>query len=475
MIWLLFSALTALVVAAVIAPVALSKSAYSSAVPEAEVYKLQLADLDREEERGTIEKEEAEIARAEISRRLLRAGRQKSPALKVRNGAMSNAAFAPVAASIAIGAFGLYFYLGEPSLADQPLDGRLSVPTEQQTLSIQIAVLERKVRENASDADAWAQLAPAYFSQGNFDKSSEAFRKTIELSGENEERLVGLAEALIFANNGQIPEDAKQALKTAVLRNPKSTHGRLWLGIVAEQEGRKADAQKAYADLLNEDLNGTLRRIVTDRLTNLSGALAQNAAPHGQGSGDAPKGHEGGIRDMVDRLAERLKENKGSLDSWLMLMRSYYVLKEPEKAQDAVARARQQFASDPKALEAIDALVREATSPDAKAAEQAPASSSEEKGVQQVTPNSPDAALDPMILGMVSRLAERLKDNKGDLEGWLKLIRSYAVLKEPQKAQDAAVSARQQFAGDAKALEQIDTLLQEVKVTLPDKKEGAPK
>lgn len=323
MIWLLFSALTALVIAAVIGPVVLAKSADSSAAPEVEVYKLQLAELDREEERGMIEKEEAQISRAEISRRLLRASRQNGFALKVTKGAMSNVAFAPMAASIAIGAFGLYFFLGEPSLADQPLESRQS-----------------------------------------------------------------------------------------------------------------------------------------------ASSFAENASPHGQ-AGEAPAGHEDGVQGMVDRLAERLKENKGSLDSWAMLIRSYYVLQENDKAQEAVARARQQFASDAKALEAIDSLVRDLTSRNTEAAEGAPASQPDNKGEQQVTADSQDGEPGPEIRGMVSRLAERLKDNKGDLEGWLRLIRSYAVLKETDKAQEAAATARQQFAADPKALEQIDSLLREVKVTAP--------
>ncbi len=468
MIWLLFSALTALVIAAVIGPVVLAKSAGSSAAPEAEAYRIQLAGLDREEERGTIEKGEAQIMRAEISRRLLRASRQNGPAIDAPKGAMPNAGFAPVAASIAIGAFGLYFFLGEPSLAGQPLDQRQSVPTEQPPLSIEIANLERKVLENPSNAESWAQIAPAYFKARDFEKASQAFRKTIELSGENEERLLGLGESLTFAKNGEVPEAAKQAFTAAVLRNPKSGRGRLWLGVVAEQEGRSADAQKAYRDMLNGDLNETLKSVVTGRLADLSITAAEAATPHGQASGNPPQGHEGGVQDMVDRLAERLKDNKGSLDKWAMLIRSYYVLQLTEKAQEAVGRARQQFASDPKALEDIDSLVRELTSPGAKAAnaaEQAPAGPPDEKGEQQATANLPDGEASPAIRGMVSRLADRLKDNKGNIEDWLKLIRSYAVIKEADKAREAAASARQQFAADAKALEQIDALLVEVKVT----------
>ena len=38
---------------------------------------------------------------------------------------------------------------------------------------------------------------------------------------------------------------------------------------------------------------------------------------------------------------------------------------------------------------------------------------------------------------MVERLAERLKDNPDDLEGWRRLARSYQVLGETEKAKEA--------------------------------------
>ena len=46
-----------------------------------------------------------------------------------------------------------------------------------------------------------------------------------------------------------------------------------------------------------------------------------------------------------------------------------------------------------------------------------------------------------MIRGMVARLAERLEDEPGDLDGWLRLGRSYGVLGEPQKSRDAYAQA----------------------------------
>jgi len=420
-----------------------------------------------------MEKTDAQPARAEISRRLQRVARQNSRAEAGGTRGFA-AAFAPVAATIALLAFGAYFLVGEPSLAD-PAEKRISVPSEEQAFKIELANLEARIKENGADADAWSKLGQAYFKSGEFEKAAGAFRKTIELQGETEEALLGLAETLIFGNNGGVTDAAKQALNSAVQKNPKSGRGRLWLAIAVEQEGKKEEAQKAYRDMLNDDLTGPLRRMVTERLANLSTEAGKIVAPHGSSAENAPKGHQGNIPEMVERLAERLKAKGGSLDNWLMLIRSYYVLKEEGKAQDAVAKARQQFASDSGALQAIEALIREMTSPEKNAVEEAAASAPIDAPAPAGLTHGMNGDHGSMVQGMVSRLADRLKDNKGSLEDWLKLIRSYSVLKETEKAQDAAVAARGQFATDAKALEQINALLEEVKLAPSAAKAETPK
>ena len=46
-----------------------------------------------------------------------------------------------------------------------------------------------------------------------------------------------------------------------------------------------------------------------------------------------------------------------------------------------------------------------------------------------------------MIESMVTRLAERLKSEPDDIEGWTRLARSYNVLGKPEKARDALAKA----------------------------------
>lgn len=63
-----------------------------------------------------------------------------------------------------------------------------------------------------------------------------------------------------------------------------------------------------------------------------------------------------------------------------------------------------------------------------------------------------------MVSGMVSRLADRLKTDGSDVEGWLRLMRAYVVLGERDKAMTAAADARRALAGDADKLRRVDEL-----------------
>lgn len=72
------------------------------------------------------------------------------------------------------------------------------------------------------------------------------------------------------------------------------------------------------------------------------------------------------------------------------------------------------------------------------------------------------AAMDPkarqaMIESMVARLAARLEAEPGDLEGWGKLIRSYNVLGQPEKAADALRRAQAIFKDDPAALKTLSS------------------
>jgi cytochrome c-type biogenesis protein CcmH len=66
---------------------------------------------------------------------------------------------------------------------------------------------------------------------------------------------------------------------------------------------------------------------------------------------------------------------------------------------------------------------------------------------------------DEMIRGMVVRLADRLKENGSDVEGWQRLLRAYVVLGEHDKAHKAAAEAKRALASDPDKLHRIEEML----------------
>jgi cytochrome c-type biogenesis protein CcmH len=64
-----------------------------------------------------------------------------------------------------------------------------------------------------------------------------------------------------------------------------------------------------------------------------------------------------------------------------------------------------------------------------------------------------------MVRGMVSRLAERLKQDGNDVEGWLRLLRAYMVLGDKEQARAAADDARRALASDPEKLRRVDELI----------------
>jgi len=80
---------------------------------------------------------------------------------------------------------------------------------------------------------------------------------------------------------------------------------------------------------------------------------------------------------------------------------------------------------------------------------------------QSMSPDDREAMVDQMV----SRLATRLETNGDDLPGWLRLVRAYKVLGRSDDAKEALARAKGQFAGDAQAIKQLDTLAAELGLT----------
>ena len=83
----------------------------------------------------------------------------------------------------------------------------------------------------------------------------------------------------------------------------------------------------------------------------------------------------------------------------------------------------------------------------------------EKTGLPAPTPQTqdvPPAAMSAAIRGMVDGLAERLKSHPDDPAGWVRLVRAYGVLGEPDRQTAALSTARKLYARQPDILAQLD-------------------
>ncbi len=254
-----------------------------------------------------------------------------------------------------LGAVALYLVLGTPSLPGQPLASRMA-PTDRSIASL-VAQVEAQLAKHPDDGRGWEVLAPVYMRLGRFDDAVRARRRALALNGASAERQAGLGEALVAAANGVVTAEAKAAFESAVALDGDNFKARFFLGVAAEQDGRRDQAAVIWrAMLARAPADAPWTDIVRDALARVTGS-----GPSEQQIAAAAKlGSEQRsvmIRGMVTRLAERLARDGSDLDGWLRLVRSYMVLGERDKALKAAGEARRAFAGKPDQLRRIDQLL----------------------------------------------------------------------------------------------------------------------
>ncbi len=353
------------------------------------VYRQQLAEIDSDVTRGLMSEAEAEAARVEIARRLL--ARTQSLGSQARGDvALAESSF-PAAVDTAVPtrsrdgrerlfivvaglvpalALGLYLAQGSPGLPAQPAAERLAkAPAANVAIEELIARVEGRLRTNPTDGQGWDVIAPVYLKLERFRDANEAYRRAITLLGESVQRLSGLAESSVLANDGIVSEEARIAYRRVLELDGDRFEARFGLALALEQDGDVESATKAYEAILQASPpRAPWRQFVVERMD----ALAEKAGKSTPGGKTqlAPSGAEATIAalpegerrqvimQMVDSLAQRLKAEGNDLEGWRRLLRSWMVLGEPDKAESALGDARKALGMNPTALGEINSFAK---------------------------------------------------------------------------------------------------------------------
>ncbi|CAO4157473.1 c-type cytochrome biogenesis protein CcmI [Methylorubrum extorquens] len=520
-IWFILAAMTGAAVFALLWP--MSRRRRQGVGPEAEggdglatetgFYEDQLAEIERDLGRGLIAPAEAEAARAEAARRLLRASREEradgsgaapiaEPHLRQRRAA---SAFAlSTIPLVALVVYGLY---GSPNLPSQTDADRKATRAGAQDLMTAIGQIEARLANHPDDVRGWSVLGPVYMRLGRFDDAARAYAALVRLKGEDAQALSDWGEALVAAADGTVSPEARKVLGRALAADPKAAKPQFYLARGDEQSGDVAGAvRRLEAMAASAPADAPWLPTVRDNLARLKGetmaapkAAGEAGREAGEGARDRAKdGAKDGamseapvagpgsniqalppseridaIRGMVEGLERRLAKQGGSADEWLRLVRSHAVLGERDKALDALERGRKAFPDDKEAQARFDAQAHElglagAGTPPPKA------ENSEKPGERNAAePDTaanairamPPAEREAAIRGMVASLDRRLAAKGGSADEWMRLVRSYGVIGDRAAAAQALDRARMALAANPKAVERLDALGKELDLT----------
>ncbi|MCG2625923.1 c-type cytochrome biogenesis protein CcmI [Bradyrhizobium sp. WYCCWR 13023] len=328
---------------------------------EVAVYKDQLAEIERDLAAGLIAAPEAEAARIEISRRLLAADSSETSLAPNSSLKWRRAASVLALVGLPLVAVAIYVPLGSPALRDFPLAQRQrgTGPGMAQSLENLVVQVQQHLEKNPTDGRGWNVLAPVLERLGRFDEAVRAYRNSITYNGESPERRSDLGEAITAAANGVVTAEAKAEFERAHALSADDPKANYFLGLAAEQDGRKDDAANIWRVLLAKaPADAPWRPLVQASLARVGGggvtmpALSDETVAASKEMNDGDRNAM--IRGMVERLATRLKQNGDDVEGWLRLVRAYLVMGDRDKALGATTDARQAVAKDAERLRQLN-------------------------------------------------------------------------------------------------------------------------
>ena len=317
-----------------------------------EVYRDQLAELTRDEQRGLLTPEQARAAQIEIERRILALdeGKKFQPARPP-----SHHLTLAMAVILPLAGFGLYLMLGSPHLPSQSAMDRLA--EERSRTSPEVQALEAKVGQSPSDAQSWIDLGRAYGDVERAKDAKDAFAKAMALGRKEPDLLRQFAHAAILSEGGRVTTDAQSALQHVLSADPGDPTSRFFLALAKAQN---QDVEGALADWLTLERQlppqAPLRQLLSENIDKAARQLGKDPAKlPGRAGGSAPAGpnpedmaaaeqmtpeqRQAFIESMVERLAAKMKEEPENLDGWIRLANAYGVLEKREQARAAWAEA----------------------------------------------------------------------------------------------------------------------------------------
>jgi cytochrome c-type biogenesis protein CcmH len=274
-----------------------------------------------------------------------------------------------VAGLLAVTALGIKLFSSSERV-DPPANVAAAAPAP--SAETMVASLRERLRQDPDNHETWFLLGMTYRDSGQHAESGQAFRRAMELAPQNADYAAYLGETLLVLGGDSPPPEAERLFRRALELQPGNPQSLYYLATLKDLSGDHRGAIDDLVALLNSapadapwepQVREAAVAIARQNNIDIAGRLpAQRAAPASSATAaipgptreqlDAARSIPPGQQDamvqgMVDRLANRLRQNPRDADGWIRLMRSRMVLNDPAAARQALNSSLAAFANDP--------------------------------------------------------------------------------------------------------------------------------
>ncbi len=261
------------------------EAATPSGARNAAVYQDQLAELDAELARGTIDQAQWRTSRNAIERRALDEAETDDTAAPPTAPRTQRAGIAALVIGISTPVVALLIYalLGAPQamFPESASAPQQSMSAEQ--IDAMVAQLAERMKSNPADTGGWVMLGRSYVAMGRYDDSAKAYAKAAEQRPADAQILADYADALGMANGRNLKGAPEALIARALKADDKNIKALTLAGTVAYQNGDFARAVKLWETILPQVPNGEpfaeqVRAIIADASEKMGAKPAAKSA-----------------------------------------------------------------------------------------------------------------------------------------------------------------------------------------------------
>lgn len=245
-----------------------------------------------------------------------------------------------------------------------------------------IAAMRQQLSENPDDHRAWYMLGLTHQQMGQVNEAMQAYRRAMQLRPENPDYLSSLGEMILVSGGQGSHDQAEPLFRRALQVQQDHPAPRYYLAVIKDMKGQHEEAIDELVALLKEAPPGAMwavqvreavQRIGTANKIDVAGRLPAPPAPsvatspipgptgeQMEAAKNMPSAQQDQmVRQMIEGLAARLRQNPRNEQGWTMLMRSHMVQGERGAADQALRSGLSAFAGDAAAQQRLRAAATE--------------------------------------------------------------------------------------------------------------------